>query len=64
MIDFFRRYKYYLIVPTALLLVALGALMWMSRGGDDAVPFIYQISEIGSVVGSLPKSRRFRAERG
>ena len=27
MIDFLRRYKYYLIVPTALLLLALGVLM-------------------------------------
>ncbi len=47
MIDFLRRYKYYLIVPTALLLLAICVLMWMSRSGDDAVPFIYQISGIG-----------------
>ena len=64
MIDFLRRYKYYLMVPTVLLLLALGVLMWMSRGGDASVPFIYQISGIGGSTESPTTSRRFPLERG
>ena len=43
MVDFIKRYKYFIFVPLGLLLVALGALFAIGSGSEDDVAFIYQL---------------------
>lgn len=38
---FFRRYKYYILVP-AILFILLTLLMFFFAGSDEGDPFVYQ----------------------
>ncbi len=43
MIAFLKRYRYYVLVPIGLLVVALAVLFLLGRGSEDDVAFIYQL---------------------
>ena len=43
MVDFIRKYKYFIFVPLGLLVLTLGLLFTIGAGNEDDVAFIYQL---------------------
>ncbi len=43
MVEFIRKYRYFIFVPLGLVIVALALLFAVGLGAEDEVAFIYQI---------------------
>ena len=43
MVEFLKKYKYFIFVPLGLLVVSLGLLFTIGAGSEDDVAFIYQL---------------------
>jgi hypothetical protein len=43
MITFLKQYRYYILIPIGLIVVALAVLVLLGRGSEGDVAFVYQL---------------------